>query len=966
MLKREGIIRDWYDRRITTGREWRDEISTQLESAEIILLLVSPDFLASDYCYDIEVTRAVEKHEAGEVHVIPIILRPSEWKLTPFGKLQALPKDGNPVTRWSDRDAAFLDIAKGIREVAERYYSGKRHVISASYPTDSTWNSPIPRPPIIGFVPRRDAQGRDIVERLKDELAPRRNQLVTISGPGGIGKSTLAAQVARELQEKYERRIVWSSADGRADFTLLSFLDDIATQLGRAELRRLAPSDKEEQVRALANDALVVLDNYETVAPTEQTRIESWLAHTQGSALFTSRTRVEGAAFVPVSAMSREEAAEFLDKLTGQTQDPQIFTPEVRERIYETAEANPFVMQWVVGQMDLAQEPVAVLEELRHGEGDAARRVFDRSFELPLLGDDGRYALLALSLFAPSATLNALSEVAGFNDEGRVRKAIKNLRRLWLIKGVEGNRRLIAEGLTRILAAARLSKDPRADEFRRRFIAYFLHYALEREAPTPENYDALEEEKDNLLAAAETAFASQNWQSIMQMAYILAADGMLVVRGYWDDAVRLSEKALQAARLSKNLGLLAGLSHNLAVMYQNRGELDNARQLYIESLEAAKMLGNRRSIASTMHNLAAVAQDSGKFDEAKNLYIESLSIKREVDDKSGIAATMHQLGLLEQMQGDLDEAQRFYNESLEINKSLGDERGIATTLHNLGIIAQRKGMFDEARRLYKESLAMDERLGNQYGIAVILHNLGMLAQKEGALDEAHRLYEQSLEIKQRLGDQLGMAATLRNLATIAQQLGDTEEARRLLTVSLVTEERARKFGPNDDFLLSTDVVETSRLTLDHQRAVELMHAGSWREARDILQTNTERYKAINDQRGFAETLLALAQTEHAIGDLEKARWTYKDALELFRNFDERLAAVTLSYLARLELQTGLVKDALAHLREAEDYFKKVDNIENLEIIRQLIEAAEGIAAQQTDYETKTSVFMNKRRPRKLK
>jgi tetratricopeptide (TPR) repeat protein len=964
MLKRKRVIQDWHDRRISAGDEWQDKISEELESADIILLLVSPDFLASSYCYGVEVERAMKKHAVGEAHVIPVILRPSDWKHTPFGNLQALPKDAKPVSRWSDRDAAFIDVAEGIRQVSKEIHADKRQATSSSYPTDATWNSPLPRPPIVGFVTRRDGQGRDIVERLKEELAPERSQLVTLSGPGGIGKSTLAAQVARELQDTYRRRVVWSSADGRADFMLLSLLDDIATQLGRAELRTLAPAEREEQVRELAAGALVVLDSYEVVAEAEQKRIESWFARTGCSVLFTSRTRVEGTVFVPVSAMSREEAAEFLEKLTVQTLDPQIFTSEVRERVYETAEANPFVMQWVVGQIDLAQEPEAVLEELRHGAGDAARHVFDRSFELPLLGNDGRDALLALSLFAPSATVDALSAVAGFDDVGRVREAVRSLRRLWLVKGVEGNRRIAVEGLTRTLAAARLSKEPRGDEFRRRFIAYFLRYTMEREEPTPENYNALEEEKDNLLGAAEAAFASEDWQSVMRIAYALAADGMLVVRGYWDDAVKLSEKALQAARLAKNPGLLAGLSHNLAVLYQNRGELNNARQLYGESLEAAKMLGNEHSIASTLHNLAAVAQDSGDFDEAQKLYIDSLSIKKEVNDQSGIAATMHQLGLLAQMQGELDKAQRLYNESLEISKRLGDQRGVATTLLNLGIIAQREGMLEEARQLYNESLDLDKKLGNQYGIAVTLHNLGMLAQKEGTLDEARRLYEQSLEIKKRLGDQSGMAATLRNLAAIAQQSGDAEEARRLLSVILAIEESALRSVPVDARLLSTDIVETGQLELDHQHAIDLMHAGSWRKARDILQTNRERYKAINDQRGFAVTLLALAQTEHAIGDLENARWTYKDALNLLSNFDERLAAITSGYLARLELQTGLVKDALTHLREAEDYFERAGNAENLEIIRQLIEAAEEIAAQQTDYETKTSVFMNKRRPRK--
>jgi hypothetical protein len=102
LLKRQDIIQDWHDRDISAGTEWARQISTQLETADIILLLISPDFIASDYCWDIELKRAMERHEAGEARVIPIILRQTDWAGAPFGKLQALPKDAKPVTLWPD------------------------------------------------------------------------------------------------------------------------------------------------------------------------------------------------------------------------------------------------------------------------------------------------------------------------------------------------------------------------------------------------------------------------------------------------------------------------------------------------------------------------------------------------------------------------------------------------------------------------------------------------------------------------------------------------------------------------------------------------------------------------------------------------------------------------------------------------------------------------------------------------
>ncbi len=119
-LRREGMIAAWHDREILPGGAWADEIDTHLETASIILLLVSPDFLASDYCYEKEMLRALERHRRGDTRVIPIILRSCDWQHSPLKDLQCLPHDGKPATEWDNPDAAFLDITKGLRKVIER------------------------------------------------------------------------------------------------------------------------------------------------------------------------------------------------------------------------------------------------------------------------------------------------------------------------------------------------------------------------------------------------------------------------------------------------------------------------------------------------------------------------------------------------------------------------------------------------------------------------------------------------------------------------------------------------------------------------------------------------------------------------------------------------------------------------------------------------------------------------------
>jgi hypothetical protein len=148
LLKDQGVISDWHDRLIEAGTEWDEAIRQHLEEAGIILFLVSPDFFATRYIRDNEIARAMERHEAGTARVIPVILRPFDaWHTAPFGKLQALPEKGKPVTKWRNRDDAFADIAQGIRKVAMSLAAG-------------TQGSSAPARPSTGVPMKADEQPR--------------------------------------------------------------------------------------------------------------------------------------------------------------------------------------------------------------------------------------------------------------------------------------------------------------------------------------------------------------------------------------------------------------------------------------------------------------------------------------------------------------------------------------------------------------------------------------------------------------------------------------------------------------------------------------------------------------------------------------------------------------------------------------------------------------------------------------
>ncbi len=749
---------DWLERKlrvffspwdIRPGQSIPKEIESALLKSRKVGLILSPEAMNSAW---VELERLVTTYiavSARDERLIPLYRRTCE-----------IPPLLQPILSVDFRDDSdFEESYQRLLAVIKDEQMPRRSRRSSS--NDALPPSSIPRPPTVGFVPRQDVERRrDLVERLKEELAPEKEQVVALWGVGGVGKTTLAAEVARELEGAFADRVVWMSAYDRADFTFAALLDTIAAQLGREDLRTLAPDKKSQAVCALAcaQPTLVVLDNYETISPEECVRCVNWLKHEATCpALITTREKIDEARNIRVGEMSDDEAREFLNRLVESAQDKSIFTETVRGQIIETAEANPYVMEWVFAQIDLADDPQDVFADLSSGKGKVAERVFERSFNLPQLGEDGRAALLTLTLFVPDAPRDALAQVAGFGDDtDRVREAVRRLSALRLITTKEGKhvRRLAVEGLTRSLAKAHLDRDSLANEYRQRFVAHFLDYAKSHRQPTPEDFDALEAEKDNMLGATDLAFEMADWLSVMRIAIVLAPpDHMLSVRGYWDEALGRGEQATEAAQRAGNERAVASFAANAATIRMLRGEYDEAERAYQQALDAFKKLKSEKNIAASLHQLAMIAQAQDKMEEARRLYDESLVINKKLGDHSGIASTLHQLGRLAQVEGEMEEARRLYDESLEIERKFGNQSGsgIASTLHQLGRLAQAQDKMEEARRLYNESLEIKKKLGDQNGIALTLGQLGLLAEQEGKKSEAVRLFREALSIFEKLG-----------------------------------------------------------------------------------------------------------------------------------------------------------------------------------------------------------------------
>ncbi|MFN0086167.1 MAG: TIR domain-containing protein [Blastocatellia bacterium] len=281
-LKRQRVINAWDDRRLLPGAEWAAEIDDRVEQARVILLLISPDFLASDYCHEIEMTRALERHERGEAVVIPIILRPCDWKGELFGRLHVLPKDARAVTLWPNQDEAFMNVAEGIRAAIE------------SMPfTEAPPSQPKPRildmegfgeeltrravreikaanPYLLGdkFV-GREKELHDLTEWLRAD----NTGMLCISDLGGTGKSALVwhwlnHKTTRQALDERGIRQYWCSFYAR-NFDSIQFLRDLADELGGVTIVERDPFIAQKKLQRAVLDRLrherwlLVLDGLE-------------------------------------------------------------------------------------------------------------------------------------------------------------------------------------------------------------------------------------------------------------------------------------------------------------------------------------------------------------------------------------------------------------------------------------------------------------------------------------------------------------------------------------------------------------------------------------------------------------------------------------------------------------------------------------------------------------------------------
>jgi predicted ATPase/DNA-binding SARP family transcriptional activator/Tfp pilus assembly protein PilF len=642
--------------------------------------------------------------------------------------------------------------------------------------------------------------GREIeLAELAEMVANPECRLLTILGPGGMGKSRLALEVAAAE--------AWSFSDGAAfvPLTSLSSATYLAPTIAQALGVALSSLDdpRQQLIHALRErEMLIVLDSFEHLRDGSDL-LSKLLVQAPGLQLVvTSRERldVEGEWLLELDGLSYP-SPETPESAMRAYSAAQLFLSSARraDATFDVAKGDAAAVGRIcslVGGMPLAIELAAawvrviscaeIVQELEQGlailstaRGGAAgrhgslRSVFDQSWQL--LNAEEQRAFRSLSVFAGGFEREAAEQVAGVTLPLLSLLVDKTLVR-WDHRRRYDMHELIAE-----YAHEKLRESGDENAIRERHAGYMLQLAERAEpelrGPHQKSWlDRLDADRDNLRQALDWALRSERDQDLeLGLRMVSALGGFWWMRGMREGRDWLAALLARPRAARRTLGRARALALAGDLAIEHAGDNARARRMYEESLSLSRELEDGQSIATSLLGMGAVARASGDMAGARALLVQSLTIWQELDEKWGIAWALHDLGDLAFDEGDLVPARVLYEQSLALREEVGDRSGIAWLINNLGEVDRYAGRYEQARALYEKSLRLHREVGNSGGVTAVLSNMGYAALNQGQRRVAKALFRESLS--QNLGREGLTALCLIGLAGAARQ---AEHAARLL------------------------------------------------------------------------------------------------------------------------------------------------------------------------------------------
>jgi predicted ATPase/DNA-binding CsgD family transcriptional regulator/Tfp pilus assembly protein PilF len=692
-------------------------------------------------------------------------------------------------------------------------------------------------------------------------------RLLTLTGPGGVGKTRLGIRVARDLAADFPDGVCFVSLAPVRDPDLV--VATIAETLG---LQEMGERPLLERLKSYLRDrkVLLLLDNFEHVAPASPVVAELLRACPTLEVLVTSRAvlHLSGEHEYPVTPLglpdperfpapeeiARYEAVDlFAERARAVRPDFRLDAGDatVVAEICLRLDGLPLAIELAAARIKLLP-PEAMLARLekrlpllaggprdlparQRTLGDTIRWSYD------LLDEEDQHLFRRLSVFDGGCTLPAIEAVGGPADGGpEVLDGVTSLIDKNLLRRVEqeaGTVRLAMLETIQEYALDRLQESGEERAVRHAHARYYLALAEEAkpQLTTAEQMrwlDLLETEHNNLRAALRWSLQTEDVETTLRLAGALWR--FWYVRGHLSEGMTWLDRALDleggdATLRARALGGGGELAHS-------QGDLDRAQELRQEALTISSQLGDEAQIADALNGLAFVIRRRGEFARARAMHQKALDLYRKLDDRWGVGRSMDLLGRAAAFQGDFEAALPLLEEGLKMWRQVGDREGIAESTALIGMVALGKGDYATARSYLREAREIMDEVGDPRGIAKMTVALADAYLNDGDPVAAQELYEEALTLFQDVEDKWWLSWCLEGVAEVAVFRAQPSRATRLFGAAASLREAIGAPRPPAFRAYCERDLATARRQLD-----ETTFAQTWAEGRAMSLVATIEY-----------------------------------------------------------------------------------------------------------------------------
>jgi predicted ATPase/DNA-binding XRE family transcriptional regulator len=714
------------------------------------------------------------------------------------------------------RQAPRAETVRMLADALALDEAGRKALIEAAHPElapapvrPAPSRLPVPPTPLVG----REREVAAACAHLRRPDSEEGSRLLTLTGPGGVGKTRLALAVAAELAADFADGVAWIELTSLRDASLVPAA--VATALG---VRADGEQPLVDQLTAVLNEQrrMLVLDNFEQVLAAAPFVAQLLAAVPHLTVLTTSRARLRlrGERELPVEPLAVPAATGPQTPLAGvagvaavrlfvdraQAVSPG-FTLTAENAVAVAAicrrlEGLPLALELAAARIKMLP-PAALLALLAQRLpllSDGPRDAPDRqrtmrnaiAWSHDLLPQGEQTFFRHLAVFAGGFTLEAAAEVSG-EGEGAALDLVASLGDQSLVKTLAptaGEPRFGLLETVREYALDCLQCSGEAEATQRAHASYFLTLAEAAQGDLvgpdgPAALDRLEAEHDNLRAAL-------TWTIAHDPALAVRLAGALwrfwYLRGYLSEGRGWAEAALASG--AGTTAERAQAFYTAGGLAQEQGDYARATPLLEAGLVAAREAGERETAARCLSELGFIARNRGFYEEAAALEGEALALQRELGDQRAIACSLSNLGSIAQNQRQAERAEVLYAESLATFRALGYRQNAADVAANLAILANQVGDHERAHRLATEALTTYRDFGDRQAAAIALMALGNAERGQGHVSPAEAHYREGLNLFRELDHQPGIASALNHLTSVALDEGDVAQALPLLAECL--------------------------------------------------------------------------------------------------------------------------------------------------------------------------------------